>query len=126
MKNETNIYDIDGEIVRKAGDNHKMTIEEAQEKMRAYAKKAEDNPEKADVYRTYVRNLSNFVYNKLMMMSKDEFSDYVAKTLPKSAKKTTAEEVENALNSMTQDDMMVERDIKAPEMEEIIENPEEV
>lgn len=86
MKNETNIYDIDGEIIRKAGDNHEMTIEEAQEKMKAYAKKAEDNPEKADVYRTYVRNLSNFVYNKLMMMSKDEFSDYVAKpsqNLPK-------------------------------------------
>lgn len=30
MNNYTNIYDIDGNIIRKAGDNHRFTIEEVE------------------------------------------------------------------------------------------------
>ena len=69
MRNETNIYDIDGDLIRAAGDNHHMTIEEAQERMREYGKKAEEHPEKADIYREYIKNLSNYVYNKISAMS---------------------------------------------------------
>lgn len=131
MKNETNIYDIDGEIIREAGDNHKMTIEEAQKRMSDYAKKAEENPEKAEIYKSYIRNLSNYVYNLLSMMSKDEFTEYVSKTLPNSTK-TKSEDVEKALNDMSeelksvsQEDMMVERDTEAPVMDEYVSPIEE-
>lgn len=36
MKNNTNIYDIDGEIIRQAGDNHQFSIDEAKEKIQHY------------------------------------------------------------------------------------------
>lgn len=39
MKNNTNIYDVDGEIIRAAGDNHRFTIEEAQSKIKYYREK---------------------------------------------------------------------------------------
>lgn len=131
MKNTTNIYDIDGEIIRQADDNHKMTIEEAQERMKYYGKKAEEEPEKADIYRVYVRNLSNYVYNLISQMSQDEFSDYVSNTIQKPTE-TSSEEVEKALNEVVEDmpeepktlkqeDMLVERDVEPTKMDEYVE-----
>lgn len=31
MKNNSNIYDIDGELIRSSGDTHKFTVDEAKE-----------------------------------------------------------------------------------------------
>jgi len=39
MKNNTNIYDIDGEIIRKAGDGHKFTADEVKEMIDKYYEK---------------------------------------------------------------------------------------
>jgi hypothetical protein len=36
MKNNSNIYDIDGNIIRPAEDNHRFTIDEAKEKVQFY------------------------------------------------------------------------------------------
>lgn len=98
MKNNTNIYDIDGELLRKADDNHEMTIEEAQERMKNYGKKAEEHPEKAEIYKTYIKNLSNYVFNKISQMSSDEFTEYVKKISPKV--ETSKEDIEKALNDV--------------------------
>ena len=39
MTTDSNIYDIDGEIIRKAGDVEQMRIESAQQKIDSYKKK---------------------------------------------------------------------------------------
>lgn len=120
MKNYSNIYDIDNEIVREADDNHQMTIEEAQERMRKYGKKAEENPEKADIYRTYIRNLANYVYNKISQMSSDEFTEYVQKTIPQS-QQTAPEDIEKALNEVSES---IENEPKPTIMDEYVDYEE--
>ena len=63
MKNNTNIYDIDGELIRKAGDNHEFTIDEAKEKIENYKKKLENldkDDSKASIYKTYIDNLQRY------------------------------------------------------------------
>lgn len=45
MKNYSNIYDVDGNIVRKAGDNHKFTIEEVEKLVDDLTQKVQENPE---------------------------------------------------------------------------------
>ena len=79
-----------------------MTIEEAQERMREYGKKAEEHPEKADIYREYIKNLSNYVYNKISAMSQEEFTEYVHKNMPKT-EKTDQADIEKALNELAND-----------------------
>lgn len=68
MNNKTNIYDIDGELIRAAGDNHKFTIDEAQEKLKYYVEKLKqldktdnDYVLKLSVYNQYVNNLANYI-----------------------------------------------------------------
>lgn len=45
MKNETNIYDIDGNIIRKAGDNHKFTLSEVEKLVDDLTEKVRQNPD---------------------------------------------------------------------------------
>ena len=42
MKNNSNIYDVDGELIRAFDDTHKWSIKEAQEKIEEYRKKIEE------------------------------------------------------------------------------------
>ena len=72
MTNNTNIYDIDGNIIRAAGDTHELTPDEAKVKIEEYQSKLKqlaDNEEdalKAGVYKTYIRNLQRYVFNYYM------------------------------------------------------------
>lgn len=72
MTNNTNIYDIDGNILRNAGDDHEITPEEAKAKIKEYQdklKQLSDNEEdsfKIGVYKTYIRNLQSYVFNYYM------------------------------------------------------------
>jgi len=65
MNNNSNIYDVDGEIIRKYNDDHKWTVEEVKNKIEYYRNKlqnlAEDD-KKAILYTTYMRNLSNYLF----------------------------------------------------------------
>lgn len=68
MNNNTNIYDIDGDLIRAAGDYHKFTIEEAQEKIKQYIEKLKsldktdkDYALKVSTYNQYVDNLANYI-----------------------------------------------------------------
>lgn len=68
MTNNTNIYDIDGNLLRAAGDNHEMTAEEAKAKIEEYQEKIkqlsdnEENAHKIGVYKTYIRNLQMYMF----------------------------------------------------------------
>ena len=113
MKNNTNIYDIDGKIIRAAGDNHQWTIDEAKEKVQYYQDKMkaiqeQENPSEEDlkklkIYENYCKNLMNFEWSKLMAMNQEEFTAYMAKNAPKQTETTTEEDVKNALNELKND-----------------------
>lgn len=102
MKNNTNIYDIDGEIIRKVGDNHEFTIQEVQEKVKYYNDKLKDEKDdkKAAAYRTYIVNLTNYAAYLMSRMSKTELADLISATAPK---KTSSEEIEKALEDVVEE-----------------------
>lgn len=75
MKNNSNIYDIDGELIRGIDDTHEWTIEEVQKKMENYRKKRDELPEndpKTAVYNTYLRNLGNYLVSLYVNAPKPE------------------------------------------------------
>ena len=76
-KPKTNIYDIDGKLIRKAGDNHQFTIEECQERIKYYLELLKalttEDPDyavKASTYNQYVDNLVSYCI-RMKMLSKD-------------------------------------------------------
>lgn len=76
-KPKTNIYDIDGKLIRKAGDTHQFTIEECQERIKYYLELLKalttEDPDyavKASTYNQYVDNLVSYCI-RMKMVSKD-------------------------------------------------------
>lgn len=69
MKSNTNIYDIDGNILRKAGDTGELSITEAQNRVKDYQEKIKELSEnegdkhKISVYQTYIDNLQRYIIN---------------------------------------------------------------
>ena len=100
MKNNSNIYDFNGDLIRAFDDTHKWTIEEAQEKIKEYQEKikevGEDSKE-AIIYATYIRNLTKYIWEQYAKMTPEEFAKHV-----EIAKKerSTSEQVENAINEL--------------------------
>lgn len=102
MKNETNIYDINGEIIRQAGDNHEFTLSEAQERLQHYrklrdAEESSDTPDKTKIaaYTTYINNLANYAAYKMSELTPDQLADLIGVN---NLKQTSSEEVNKALN----------------------------
>lgn len=102
MKTETNIYDINGEIIRQAGDNHEFTVSEAQERLQHYrklldAEKLAEEPDKKkiDTYNIYINNLANYVAYKMTQLSGDELADLIGVN---NLKKTDTEDINKTLN----------------------------
>lgn len=77
MKNETNIYDIDGNIIRKAGDNHKFTIEEIEKLVDDLTEKVRQNPEN-QVYKVYLNNAQAYLYNMYNHMSTEDLAKRIS------------------------------------------------
>lgn len=73
MKNDTNIYDIDGTLIRKAGDNHKFTIEEVENLVDMWTEKVRENPDN-QVYKVYLNNANRWLYHLYNNMSKEELA----------------------------------------------------
>lgn len=76
-KPKTNIYDIDGKLIRKADDTHQFTIEECQERIKYYLELLKalttEDPDyavKASTYNQYVDNLVSYCI-RMKMVSKD-------------------------------------------------------
>lgn len=99
MTNNSNIYDIDGEIIRKIDDNHQWTVEEVKNKIEYYRNKLKDLAEddkKAVLYATYMRNLSNYLLILYSKMTPDQLNAEInaAKAL------TTDEQVKKAMEEL--------------------------
>lgn len=77
MKNNTNIYDIDGNLIRKAGDNHKFTIEEVEEMVDGMTEMVERNPDN-EVYKVYLNNLHKYLGEMYKKMSEKEIAEKLA------------------------------------------------
>ena len=99
MNNYSNIYDIDGELVRSANDEHKWTVEEVKEKIEYYRKKLQDIAEddkKAIIYTTYMRNLSNYLFVLYSQMPAEQLNAEIEK-----AKKiATTDQVRKAMEEL--------------------------
>jgi len=99
MTNNSNIYDIDGEIIRKIDDDHQWTVEEVKNKIEYYRNKLKDLAEddkKAVLYATYMRNLSNYLLVLYSKMTPDQLNAEInaAKAL------TTNEQVKKAMEEL--------------------------
>ena len=99
MNNSTNIYDVDNQIIRKAGDNHTWTVEEVKNKLEYYRNKLKDLAEddkKAVIYATYMRNLSNYLLVLYSKMTPEQLNAEI-----ELAKKvTTEEQVKKAMEEL--------------------------
>ena len=91
MKNFSNIYDIDGNIIRKAGDTHKFTIEEVEKLVDDLTKKVQDNPDN-EVYKVYLNNAHKWLYNMYNNMSTKDIMERI------SALQNNIQEAKNDIN----------------------------
>ena len=105
MNNNSNIYDIDGELIRSVDDSHKWTVEEVKNKIEYYRKKlieiGEKDP-KAVIYATYMRNLSNYLFVLYSQMPAEQLNAEIeaAKALSTSEQvKKAMEELQNDVNN---------------------------
>ena len=128
MNNVTNIYDIDGELIRTAGDNHEMTIDEAKEQLKKYEEKVKEltetdpNNSKIVIYNNYIKNLASYIltlYAKqpaaMSMPKQSSMTDQIKKAMDDLRDEFEKEEVKS------QDDMMVEREESSTNMDEYAE-----
>lgn len=102
MKNDTNIYDIDGEILRKAGDNEKMTLEEAENRIKKYKEKLEEldeNDPKAAIYTDYIKNLNGYIIQLYSTTNKQDFIDKINKISQEEQVKKALEDLENDIEN---------------------------
>ena len=112
MKNNSNIYDIDGEILRESGNTEELTLEEAQNRLESYQKKInelaekEPNSQKLSVYNTYIKNLQSYIFNYYLLHPE----------LMKWMNKTTQDEIQKAMEDLKKD---VEEEEKETVMESI-------
>lgn len=128
MNNVTNIYDIDEELIRTAGDNHEMTIDKAKEQLKKYEEKVKEltetdpNNSKIVIYNNYIKNLASYIltlYTKqsatISMTEQSSMTDQIKKAMDDLRDEFEKEEVKS------QDDMMIEREESSTNMDEYAE-----
>lgn len=99
MTTNSNIYDVDGEILRSSEDTSELTIEEAQKRIESYQKKlnelSEKDPKdpKLSIYNTYIKNLQTYVFNQYLLHPE----------LMPHMKNTTQDEIQKAMEELKAD-----------------------
>lgn len=131
MKNDTNIYDIDGNIIRKAGDNHKFTVEEIEKLVDNLTEKVRQNPDN-QVYKVYLNNAQRYLYNMYNNMSIEDLKSRIS-LLQDSIKDAKADEAKREQDNLTEINNIMEEfkaqyDKEEPEtvMDEYVEPIEEI
>lgn len=103
MTNNSNIYDIDGNLLRNAGDNNHLSVDEAEKRLNNYKEQLQKLPEnekhKASVLLTYVKNLSNYIFN-YYILHPEEYSARI-----KSTEQQVKEAIEDLKSEVEKDDM---------------------
>lgn len=130
MSKYSNIYDIDGNLIRKA-DEGPFSIEETEELIKNLTKKVEENPDN-EVYKVYLTNaqkwLTKLYTENSIELLKKRITE--AKEAQNEAEKAELDQITEAMEQLkaeydaeptTQEDMLVERAGEAPEMEEYTE-----
>lgn len=100
MKNDTNIYDIDGNIIRKAGDNHKFTVEEIEKLVDDLTEKVRQNPDN-QVYKVYLNNAQRYLYNMYNNMSVEDLKSRIS-LLQDSITDAKADEAKREQDNLTE------------------------
>ena len=77
MNNYTNIYDVDGNIIRKAGDNHRFTLEEVEKLVDDLTEKVRQNPDN-QVYKVYLNNAQKWLFNMYNSMSTEDLKQRIS------------------------------------------------
>jgi ADP-glucose pyrophosphorylase len=116
MTTNSNIYDIDGEILRKAGDTEELSIDEAQKRVTSYQEKLKElDPKdpKVSIYNTYIRNLQSYIFNQYILHPE----------LMPTQNNTTQDEIKKALEELKAE---AEKEEKETVMDEYVEPIEEV
>lgn len=113
MTNNSNIYDVDSNLIRKAGDNHRWTIEEARDRVQRYQEKIQEISQKENptedelklvkIYENYCKNLMEYEWQTMMHMNKAELASFLAQNTPEQPEKSTEEQVNDALNDLQND-----------------------
>lgn len=99
MNNYSNIYDVDGELIRSVDDTHKWTVQEVKDKIEYYRQKLlklAENDKKAVVYATYMRNLSNYLFILYSQMPAKQLNAEIEEA----KKVATAEQVKKAMEEL--------------------------
>ena len=106
MKNNSNIYDIDGKLIRAAGDNHQFSMEEVEQMIDYYAAKVQESPEN-QAYKAYLNNLYRWLNHMYSKMTKEQIIDRlntlsksinVAKSAESEQEAEYLDEVNNVIN----------------------------
>lgn len=74
MKNYTNIYDIDGNIIRRAGDTRRFTLDEVEKMVDNMTEKVQNNPENK-VYKVYLNNLHKYLHLMYSTMDRNALAE---------------------------------------------------
>ena len=121
MNNYTNIYDIDGNIIRKAGDNHKFTLEEVEKLVDDLTEKVRQNPDN-QVYKVYLNNAQKWLFNMYNNMSTEDLKKRISliQDIAQNAKDNANELEQKNLEEINKimDEFKVQYDEKPEENEE--------
>lgn len=129
MSKYSNIYDIDGNIIRRA-DQGNFTIEEVEQLVDDLTKKVQDNPDN-NVYKVYLNNAQKWLMHMYNNMSKEDImkrltilKDSVddAKSTQIKAEQAKLDEIGKAMEKLKEE--YDKEDIKMDEYIEPIEDGE--
>ena len=115
MTTNSNIYDIDGELLRSAGDTSDLTIDEAQKRIEKYQKKLnelsekEPNNPKLSIYNTYIKNLQSYIFNQYILHPE---------LMPR-VEQTTQEQIQKAMEDLKAE--VEAEEAKETKMEEYVD-----
>ena len=106
MNNNSNIYDIDGTLIRSVDDTHKWTVQEVKDKMEYYRNKLTDIGEKdpkAVLYATYMRNLSNYLFVLYSQMPAEQLNAEIEAAKQATTQEQIAKAMEELANEVNND-----------------------
>lgn len=104
---ESNIYDIDGELIRR-GDQGAFTLEETEELVDKLTKKVKENPDN-EVYKVYLNNAQKWLFKLYNNMSREDLMKRMtflqtsvddAKNAANEAEQAELEEINKAIEEL--------------------------
>ncbi len=110
MSKFSNIYDIDGELIRR-GDQGAFTLEETEELVDKLAKKVEENPDN-EVYKVYLKNAQKWLFKLYNEMKPEDVMKRMtflqssvdeAKTAASEAEQKQLEEINKAMEELKEE-----------------------